>query len=277
MCSQSILQRPSEPGGESSANDPCARPAGSASTTGIERLLSVASHAFDMVAADPDMQKTASLAPILALGRSALREAGTLLRAAAAPGLDDAPAAIDVRELLRRIGPLLENVVRQDGRFSIDLCRHLPLVRCDAVALEVTILSLIVHARKELRPGGDLRLKAARHIDPNSQTGACIEVSAALNPCRTGPARAHDRIGLATAARLAESIGGRIELKRSTGTMAITLWLPGRRPSPSLSTAAAERAWACAPGRGAPMPPDWIGPRDVTFANQENDPCPKKP
>lgn len=272
MCSQSILQRFRAAGdaGDCTANDPCSRPAGgSSSTSGIERLLGVASQVFDVVAADPDVRKTASLASILALGRSALIEAGTLLRAAAAPDGNNGPGAVDVRELLGRIGPLLRNVIRQNGRFSIDLCRHLPLVRCDAVALEGTIWSLIAHARRELQPGGDLRLKGARHAEQNRVTGARIEVCVALDPCcaETDPAqaRSRDEIGLATATRFAKSVGGRIELNRSpTETLTIALWLPCCNPSPS------------AAGRGTPTLPSSIGPRDFSFPIRENDPCPKK-
>ena len=209
---------------------------------GLGNLLQIASSAIELVSKDPAVGSSEHLPPLLLAGLSALTQAGALVHPASTAGRTAGCRAVSLADLFREMRPRLGRVIDLAGSFQIAICRHLPLIPCNSVALEGAISNLLLYVRRELGSRSTLRLSAASLIDCHNCLGIRIELALTapkLTIASTGQcmearrARCSDEIGLATARLFAESLGGRLELDCSTvGRLTIALWLPCSRMPP---------------------------------------------
>lgn len=241
-----------------------------AAAKGMGNLLQIAASAFELAARDLAVRASEPLQSLLAAGLEALMQAGDLHRSTYAALRNDGWAPVRLADVLGKMRPQLDHVIGPAMRCTMDLCRHLPLIRCNSVGLEGAILSIMLHLRREARSRGDLRLSAIGRLDPRKRAVVLIEALLS-DPAWTGVCQSRhrggqhacgpDEIGLAAARLFAQSIGGRMALDRTVPQrLRIALWLPclpgGSDQLPSEALAGRSVADGREPGRRIKPPAD---------------------
>jgi PAS domain S-box-containing protein len=154
---------------------------------------------------------------------------------------------LDVTELVRGMGDLLERSVGMDAEIEMLFCDDLPQAVADQNQLELALLNLCVNARDAMKAGGRIRISAQNErVEAGHASGLMAGDYVCLAVADTGEgmdaqtlARATEPffttkgvgkgtgLGLSMVHGMAEQMGGRLTLRSKLGEGTIAeIWLP---------------------------------------------------
>ncbi|MEZ4445664.1 MAG: ATP-binding protein [Polyangiaceae bacterium] len=156
------------------------------------------------------------------------------------------PEVLSVVELVAGMQPMLARLVGERIRLDVSLHPDAPAVRADPVALERTIVNLVVNAREAMEGGGTIRLAVQRGVRRGGEVlelmvqddGAGITESLRpriFEPFVTTKRGYGSGLGLATVKGMILQSGGDVELDSRPGqgaTFRVVLPACGEEPQP---------------------------------------------
>lgn len=198
----------------------------------LGNLIQIAASAINLVGRSRALAGEPTLEPVLASAKTALKQAGDLVRQTlgrtreASIVVRKVPDLLDVGDCLAEVLALVKWVCEPDVRLAVDAPSGLPRVRCSDVDLQNAILNLAINARDAMPEGGVLSLSVY-------ETALCeVEISvaddgagmapdtlqAALNPYFTTKFGGRGAgLGLAMVRRFADELGGGLEIASQPG------------------------------------------------------------
>ena len=183
-----------------------------------------------------ELNGSSRVASVLVAARDSIERATALVR----QSLDGARASaacqsVSLARCLDDLLPTLRSIVGPTITVALTAAANLPCVTCNRVELENVMLNMALNARDAMPDGGTLHITLDRvgadivlRVADNG-SGMSPEVQArALQPFfTTKGASGGSGVGLATVARFATAVGGRVELESTAGVgTTIILILP---------------------------------------------------
>ena len=156
------------------------------------------------------------------------------------------PTTLDLNEVVRDIGRLLERTLGERFSLVLDLAADQCLVAADPAQLEQVVINLVVNARDALPRGGEIRIATRRDEGDVTLTvtddGVGMEpevVARAFEPFfTTKPKGAGTGLGLATVYGTVAQAGGHAEIDSTPGAgTTVRLQLPAVPPPAEPATA----------------------------------------
>lgn len=147
------------------------------------------------------------------------------------------PKGTDLSALVNAVAELLETSVGSKATLHLSLHQRLPLVKVDAIYLEMALLNVVVNAR-DASPGGAITINtreiylngdaAARHLEPGDYVLLCVSDEGTGMPSHiqaratepfftTKPRGEGTGLGLAMAHGFVQQSGGRPEVDSTVG------------------------------------------------------------
>jgi signal transduction histidine kinase len=228
---------------------PLSDPPAEQSTAGIVHdlgnLIQVASSALNRVARDPSVSTAPALDPVIASARTALQQAGALVRETVgrAAASHRAPEHASVGACLAEVENLVRSAWETNVRLEVRVGRDLPAAKCDPLGLQSAVLNLVFNARDAMPDGGLISINAAAVVqDPGTVVELRIEDSGigmtretvlrAFDPFFTTKGTGLGGVGLPMVKHFAERHGGRVDIESALGSgTTVILRLPAMQAS----------------------------------------------
>ncbi len=153
------------------------------------------------------------------------------------------PAAVDIVELLRQLGPLLPRLLGERIKLEVVTPARELIVKVDPVQIEQVVLNLAINARDAMPDGGPVAITlepATRAREGSSTEFALLRVRDAGIGMATQSEGKGTGLGLATAHAIVTQYGGSIAVESQPGqgtTFEVLLPLTAERKTTSLADA----------------------------------------
>ena len=212
----------------------------------LGNLIQIAASALNVIGRSPRAGRDPALEPALTRARSALDQAGVLVRQTlgrtrGSTVLVRGTADIqDVAACLGEIHALIQWICDPDIRLCVDAAPCLPPVRCSRIELQSAVLNLAINARDAMPDGGRLGVSVRALTDDAFAPAVAIAVSddgmgmspetrqRAFTPYfTTKPDDLGTGLGLPMVRRFAHEAGGRVDIASTLGLgTTVTIRLP---------------------------------------------------
>jgi signal transduction histidine kinase len=167
------------------------------------------------------------------------------------------PAPVDLNEVARNVGPMLERLIGEDVALRLELAPDTPTVLADPGQLEQVLVNLVVNARDAMPDGGTVTIETA-DAEPDdggvdgrhavllvSDTGVGMDEETAARIFEpfftTKPVGSGTGLGLSTVHGIVEQSGGEISISSEPGSgTTFRVRLPATDEPPQQRAARAE-------------------------------------
>ncbi|KUM27269.1 hypothetical protein AU467_02470 [Mesorhizobium loti] len=197
----------------------------------LGNLIQIASSALNRIARDPDVKLAQELEPVIASAKTALQQAGALVRETIgrAHELRREIGPADVGGCLAEIETLVRCACEPHIRLEVRLEPGLPPAKCDHLGLQNAVLNLVFNARDAMPDGGLITIEAATAV----QSGATLielrvgdggigmtqeTVNRAFEPFFTTKGKGLGGVGLPMVKHFAEAHHGSVEIESTLGS-----------------------------------------------------------
>jgi signal transduction histidine kinase len=196
----------------------------------LGNLIQVASSALNRVARDPSVSTAPALEPVIASARTALQQAGALVRETVGrAAASRAPEHASVGACLAEVENLFRSIWETKVRLEVYAGRDLPAAKCDPLRLQNAVLNLLFNARDAMPDGGLISINAAAVVErhgivvelrvEDSGIGMTREtVLRAFDPFFTTKGTGLGGVGLPMVKHFAERHGGSVDIESAFGS-----------------------------------------------------------
>jgi len=224
----------------------------------LGNLIQIAASAVNIIGRSPHNRGGAMLEPTIARARTALLQAGALVRQTVQPPTE--PTLLwrtadlqDIGSCLEEIWALIEWTCQPDITLSLELADNLPGIACNRLELQNAILNLVINARDATPKGGAIRIIAGLNAASPSRIDLTVAddgvgmsretLLAAFRPYFTTKSQGRGAgLGLPMVHRFAEQAGGRVDIESAPGAgAAVTIRLPVATPDSSVQASAGDQ------------------------------------